>query len=138
MNFVSFTINFFVVLLVVGVVFFVVAVVTITLLLVVFCRTTGKVVVERVVVEVFAVDEVDEEVDSSISILFVEEDVSDEDGLKLVCGGIEFPVDGCNGRYPIGNCPLKFVAKFNGNIINVKIIQINCYMKKKCCKNCCS
>ena len=59
--------------------------------------------------------EVDEEVDSSISVLFVEEDVSDEDGLKLVCGGLEFPVDGCNGRYPIGNWPLKFVAKFNGN-----------------------
>ena len=120
MNFVSLTISFFVVLLVVGVVFFVVAVVTITLLLVVFCRMTGKVVVvvvvfERVVVEVFVVDEVDEEVDSSISILFVEEDVSDEDGLKLVCGGLEFPVDGCNGRYPIGNWPLKFVAKFNGN-----------------------
>ena len=117
MNFVSLTINFFVVLLVVGEVFFVLAVVTMTLLLVVFCRTIGKVavVVERVVVEVFVVDEVDEEVDSSISILFVEEDVSDEDGLKLVCGGLEFPVDGCNGRYPIGNWPLKFVAKFNRN-----------------------
>ena len=119
MNFASLTINFFVVLLVVGVVFFVVAVVTIILLLVVFGRTTGEVVVvvvERVVVEVFVVDDVDEEVVSSMSILFVDEDVSNEDGLKSVCDGLEFPVDGCNGRYPIGNWPLKFVAEFNGNI----------------------
>ena len=126
MNFVSLTINFLVVFIVVGVVFFVVAVVTIILRLVVFGRTTGKVavVVERVVVEVFVVDDVDEEVVSSMSILFVEEDVSDEDGLKSVCDGLEFPVDGCNGKYPIGNWPLKFVAKFNGNIRNYKSIFI--------------
>ena len=87
-------------------------------LLVVLGCTTGEVVgvVERVVVErCLGVDVVEEVVDSVISILLVEEDGLDEEGLKLFSGGFEFPVEGCNGKYPIGNWPLKFVAISNGN-----------------------
>ena len=110
-------IGFFVVLLVAGVVFLVAMVVVIIFLLVVLGRTTGDVVVvERDVVDRWvALDVVEEAVVSVISILSVEEDGLDEEGLKLVWGGFEFPVEGCNGRYPIGNWPLKFVAKINGN-----------------------
>ena len=54
-------------------------------------------------------------VESVTSTLLVEEDGLDEEGPKVASGDFEFPVEGCNGKYPIGNWPLKFVAKSNGN-----------------------
>ena len=118
-NFFFTTGDLLVVRLVIGVVFFVVMVVIMIFLLVVLGCTTGEVVgvVERVVVErCLGVDVVEEVVDSVISILLVEGRVLDDVGSKLVAVGLEFPDDGCNGKYPIGNWPLKFVAKSNGNI----------------------